>query len=262
MNDSARKKGKQESKLKGYDNIFATRLRELMEQTKTTQGTLAKESGCSRQAISQYMDGSSIPNVDKLLSIADFFGVSTDYLLGREEKKNEKELQHIVSGYTGLSVEAIQYLRYSVTTWRKPTLPTDTLSICNQFIEKGSFSLLIETMSNYYNELESTTNVIGSAALTLKEMYDERDDTHVFDIFSSFSGFSNELKLYMFEMQNIPNEFMHKYSKQKHDEYQKEVDKLNNIKKNIYEHNIEVIDKEKERRKQAGEEDGNNQETQ
>lgn len=261
MNDSARKKGKQESKLKGYDNIFATRLRELMEQTKTTQGTLAKESGCSRQAISQYMDGSSMPNVDKLLSIADYFDVSIDYLLGREDKKNEKELQHIVSGYTGLSEGAIHYLRYSVRTWQKNTLPTDTLSICNQFIEKGSFSLLIEAMSDYYNELESATNVIGSAALTLKEMYDERDDSHVFDI-SSFSGFSNELKLHMFEMQNIPNEFMHKYAKKKHDKYQNEVDKLNKNKKNINEYNIEVIDKEKERRKKAGVEDGNNQETQ
>lgn len=261
MNDSARKKGKQESKLKGYDNIFATRLRELMEQTKTTQGTLAKESGCSRQAISQYMDGSSMPNVDKLLSIADYFDVSIDYLLGREEKKNEKELQHIVSGYTGLSEEAIQYLRYSVTTWRKSTLPTDTLSICNQFIEKGRFSLLIEAMTDYYNEAIHATNEIESAVCTLKEEYDKRDETQILDVFE-LSNFTKELRLYTFDVQNMAVAFIQNYGKNEFNDYHNAVEKLRKANWKNNEHNIEVIDKEKERRKKAGEEDGNNQETQ
>ena len=114
------KKGKQESKLKGYDNVFATRLRNLIEQANITQGTLAKESGCSRQAISQYMDGSSMPNVDKLLSIADFFGVSTDYLLGLSKipTPNNQEISYIhliymMCSYTGLDRKAIETLHES-----------------------------------------------------------------------------------------------------------------------------------------------------
>ncbi len=99
--------GKQASKLKGYDNIFAVNLRKLMERNKTTQEALATGAGCSRQAISQYMDGSSVPNVDKLLNIADYFGVSIDYLLGREEKLNEKEWMNQICDLTGLTEQAI-----------------------------------------------------------------------------------------------------------------------------------------------------------
>lgn len=261
MNDSARKKGKQESKLKGYDNIFATRLRELMEQTKTTQGTLAKESGCSRQAISQYMDGSSMPNVDKLLSIADYFDVSIDYLLGREDKKNEKELQHIVSGYTGLSEEAIHCLRYSVTTWQKSNPPKDTLLIFNRFVEDGQFSLLAEAMTDYYEEVIHATNEIESAVCTLKEEYDKRDGTQSLDVFE-LSNFTKELRLNTFDIQTIAVAFMQKYAKNEFNEYHNAVEKLRKANWKNNEYNIEVIDKEKERRKKAGVEDGNNQETQ
>lgn len=105
--------GKQASNLKGYDNVFARNLRKLMERKDITQEELAKKAGCSRQAVSQYMDGSSVPNVDKLLGIADYFGVSIDYLLGRENKPNEKELINQICDYTGLSEEAIQFLSYN-----------------------------------------------------------------------------------------------------------------------------------------------------
>lgn len=108
---------KQASKLKGYDNVFAQRLRTLMEKRHFTQDTLAEKAGCSRQAISQYMDGSSAPNVDKLLSIAKFFNVSTDYLLGLSDTPtNDKDLQFVCE-YTGLSETAVATLRELDSEW-------------------------------------------------------------------------------------------------------------------------------------------------
>ena len=98
---------RQASKLKGYDNIFAVNLRKLMKRNKTTQEALARSAGCTRQAISQYMDGTSAPNVDKLLHIADYFGVSIDYLLGCEEKTNEKEFINRISDLTCLTEQSI-----------------------------------------------------------------------------------------------------------------------------------------------------------
>lgn len=37
--------------------------------------------------ISNYETGTHFPDVDKLISLADFFGVTTDYLLGRCESR-------------------------------------------------------------------------------------------------------------------------------------------------------------------------------
>ena len=67
---------------KGYDSIFAERLRLLMKQHSTKQTDLAEHLGLTRQAISKYADGSVLPNIENLQRICDFFNVSSDYLLG------------------------------------------------------------------------------------------------------------------------------------------------------------------------------------
>lgn len=101
---------KKASKLKGYNNVFATRLRELMEVRDITQDVLAEKANCTRQSISQYMDGSSIPNVDKLLSIAEYFRVSIDYLLGlATEPTTDKDINFICE-YTGLDEFSVREL--------------------------------------------------------------------------------------------------------------------------------------------------------
>lgn len=67
-----------------------------MVRTKTTQVDLAKKLGITRQSVSQYINGEIIPNVEKLYLIADFFDVSSDYLIGREEDRKIKTAQLLV----------------------------------------------------------------------------------------------------------------------------------------------------------------------
>ena len=68
---------------------FTARFRDLMDNTvnngRITQSQIADYIGISRQAISQYYTGVSIPSFETLLKIADFFKVTTDYLLGRSD---------------------------------------------------------------------------------------------------------------------------------------------------------------------------------
>lgn len=104
-------KTKQASKFKGYDNILAVRLRQLMDGTGTTQQQLADKTGCSRQSIAQYMDGSNAPNIDKLILIAEFFNVSIDYLVGKDKEQTEEELVQSIVNYTGLTADAIENLK-------------------------------------------------------------------------------------------------------------------------------------------------------
>lgn len=99
---------------KGYNGIFATRLRGLMSEgidgKKTTQQDLAVATGYTRQAISQYMDGSVIPNAEKLAVISKFFNVSADYLLGLSDIPSRDINLSAVCDYTGLSEEAVTML--------------------------------------------------------------------------------------------------------------------------------------------------------
>lgn len=91
----------------GYDTPFATRLRELMESAKIPQSVLAEYVGVTRQAISSYSLGTSLPDIEKFEKIADYFKVSTEYLLGRSDIKKADASKQATAEYLGLSEGAI-----------------------------------------------------------------------------------------------------------------------------------------------------------
>ena len=63
---------------------FPQRLQTLREKRRLSRRTLAELCGLSKNMISLYERGEKAPSVDALINLADFFGVSTDYLLGRK----------------------------------------------------------------------------------------------------------------------------------------------------------------------------------
>lgn len=62
---------------------FGELLSELRQDHGMIQKELAKVLYVSDGTISNYENGVHYPDVEKLMDIADFFGVTTDYLLGR-----------------------------------------------------------------------------------------------------------------------------------------------------------------------------------
>lgn len=99
------------SKLIGYDGIFAKRLQELMKSAKATQQDVAAAVGTTRQAISQYADGSVQPNIEKLYKIAEYFKVSADYLLGMSDVTTSNVDDKAINQMLGLSEKAIATLK-------------------------------------------------------------------------------------------------------------------------------------------------------
>lgn len=63
-------------------------MRDLMREYGVTQDTLAAKIGRTRQTVCQYVNGDSEPGYGTLVKIADFFSVSTDYLLGISPAKS------------------------------------------------------------------------------------------------------------------------------------------------------------------------------
>jgi len=66
------------------NKIFRNRLKKLREQEQISKRRLSQLCGLSDSAIRRYEHGESMPTPESLAAIADHFGVSTDYLLGRE----------------------------------------------------------------------------------------------------------------------------------------------------------------------------------
>ena len=68
---------------------LADRILELRKQKGISQEALVDKLGVSRQAISKWESEQSMPGLDKIVLMSDFFEVSTDYLLKGIEPVSE-----------------------------------------------------------------------------------------------------------------------------------------------------------------------------
>ena len=60
---------------------ISDRIRELRRKRGISQEELAEQLGISRQAVSKWESGQSMPDLDKIILLSDYFDVTTDYLL-------------------------------------------------------------------------------------------------------------------------------------------------------------------------------------
>lgn len=67
---------------------FAERIIQLRRESGLSQEELGSIFNVSRSAFSGYESGGKKPKPETLIAIADYFGVTTDYLLGRTDKRN------------------------------------------------------------------------------------------------------------------------------------------------------------------------------
>lgn len=65
--------------------MFPQRLKSLRKVKNRTQQNIADLLGITRQGYAKYENGQSEPDNETLQRIADYFGVTTDYLLGRTD---------------------------------------------------------------------------------------------------------------------------------------------------------------------------------
>ena len=82
---------------------LSEKLYALRKERGLSQEQLAEGLKVSRQAISKWESGQSLPESDKLLALSEYFGVSLDYLMkeGREEQK-EPDRPEAAGGRSGL----------------------------------------------------------------------------------------------------------------------------------------------------------------
>lgn len=66
---------------------FSQRLKQLRRDKHLTQVQVAKRIGVTASMVSSYETDIRLPSYEVMLRIADVFGVSVDYLLGRQEKR-------------------------------------------------------------------------------------------------------------------------------------------------------------------------------
>ena len=82
---------------------FGTVLKQLRKSHGLTQEGFGAKVGLSKAVVSKYENGMGYPNFDTLIHIADYFGVTTDYLLGVAKGKTVD-----VSDLNDTQIETVQ----------------------------------------------------------------------------------------------------------------------------------------------------------
>lgn len=105
---------------------FAERLKYERLRSNLNQEELACKIGLGRTSISKYENGRQIPEMITLEKLADFFNVSIDYLLGKIDSRNDKDVTialHSDYDYKDLPDEARKeienYIEYIKQKYKK-----------------------------------------------------------------------------------------------------------------------------------------------
>ncbi|MGN0114714.1 MAG: helix-turn-helix domain-containing protein [Acutalibacteraceae bacterium] len=85
--------------------MFGTRLRELRTSLKLNQVEFGQSLSVTKQSVSNWENGNIQPSIDMLIKIATEYSVSTDYLLGLDERRTLD-----VTGLTALQIGHLQSL--------------------------------------------------------------------------------------------------------------------------------------------------------
>jgi transcriptional regulator with XRE-family HTH domain len=96
------------STVKVFDGIFSVRLAALIKKQKDSIGkaVLCEELAISKRTCELWENRKSRPDIDRVLELADYFGVSCDYLLGKSDHPTADVNERDIQKRFGLSPEA------------------------------------------------------------------------------------------------------------------------------------------------------------
>ena len=89
---------------------FNENLKYLRKESKFTQEELAEQLNVSRQAVTKWESGQSLPDIENLKQLSDIFGVTMDSLVGDIETKNDLIIKK--------KINDIGYFVFACSKWK------------------------------------------------------------------------------------------------------------------------------------------------
>lgn len=123
--------------------IFSKRLKALRTEFKKTQEDMSKLLNCQRSTYGEYERGRIMPPGDKLTTLADYFNVSVDYLLGNTNFTNHEEKHKTINTPDIIDVSSTMKLMLDRLKNNTTSMKFDGMELDNE-----SRELLISSLEN------------------------------------------------------------------------------------------------------------------
>jgi len=141
----------------GYNGMFPRMLREMLDRhpmtgARTTLKELAEAVGIRQQTVSLYKNGETQPTPETLVKIAEFFGVSVDYLLTGISSQNKPIHEEL-----GLTEEAIGMLKVAKETEGFDGMPT-VLDTLNSLLSDRDFYDFLDDVTFKAQQVKAALN--------------------------------------------------------------------------------------------------------
>lgn len=142
----AKKQGVSHSSSENKNAKFPARLRDLRREKDLSQVALASILGVSKSTIGLYETGDTLPDAQTVSSLADCFGVSSDYLLCRTDVRTPKVEDREIVAKTGLSAAAIAML---LRLNEHPSANYKQLKVISFLMENAFHAQILDRLYSY-----------------------------------------------------------------------------------------------------------------
>ncbi|MDD5795846.1 MAG: helix-turn-helix transcriptional regulator [Oscillospiraceae bacterium] len=188
------------------NEIIAKRLSELRKEKGVKQDEIAKLLNVERATVANYETGKRAPNYETIIKLADYYGVSCDYIL-RGVKSEFAEF----NSTTGLMQEAIDELEREKNISETQKKYSNYLKITNGFIESRVLLDLTLYITEFEKCLKEKNKLIN---MRLKTYDDTNADSEIFDekdFNNSLEEIQGKIDLCLFRLQKLITEFAESY---------------------------------------------------
>lgn len=169
--------------------VFATRLRELRTQKNITQKQAAIDLNINPSVLTNYENGIREPHFETLLRISEYFNVSTDYLLGKSNFKENPQME-INESFTELN------MILSKSSEDESEAALSYLDSALKIVFSCYKSNVMNTLSGYGEILLSLENVAHDISSSSIREYE--NDYELFLRNSDFNEKNNSIDKYVF----------------------------------------------------------------
>lgn len=145
---------------------FARRLCLCLDKRNLNEADLCRDLKLGKASVNAYVKAEQIPNADKIIKMANYFNVSTDYLLGLSNFKSTKDDWKIVNKVTGLNDYAIEVLNEFKKNAKNEKeednvfTSSQILKTINYLISKEPESKVFEYIGSYlWHTYDTTSNL-------------------------------------------------------------------------------------------------------